>query len=595
VEVNVIINVMGAFASLQQAHPELAAALKDCRRAFRSVALFSGVVNVLMLAGPLYMLQVYDRVLASRSVPTLVALSLFLVVTYAFQGGLEVIRQRLTVRIASLLDRRLDVSVHDAIIRLSNRGCGAADAHQPVRDLDQIRAFLTGPGPIAIVDLPWMPIFLAICFLIHPWLGVVALAGAIILLGLTLLTQQRSRAPTSAMTQGAGARAAASELTRRSSETIAGMGMAATLARRWQQVNDRYLAASALASDVAGSYASVSRAMRMLLQSAMLGAGAYLVIGQELSAGAMFAASVMMGRALAPIDVVIANWRALAGARQSLLRLSSTLQKLPVRRTRTDLPRPARGLDVEHVIVAAPNSDTAIVANVHFTLVAGEAVAIVGPSGSGKTSLARSLIGVWPLARGEIRLDGATLDQWDEEALGRHVGYVGQTIEFFDGTIAENIARMSPAPDADVVLAAGRAARAHDMILRLPGGYDGRIGENATVLSGGQRQRIALARALYGDPFLVVLDEPNANLDSEGETALENVVRELKARGAIVVIISHRPAVLEQCDKVLVLGNGAQQFFGPRDAIMRKPARLPRSAVAGNVALLHEPSATVGS
>jgi ATP-binding cassette subfamily C protein len=319
------------------------------------------------------------------------------------------------------------------------------------------------------------------------------------------------------------------------------------------------------------------------------------VIGQELSAGAMFAASVMMGRALAPIDVVIANWRALAGARQSLSRLSSALQKLPVRRTRTDLPRPARGLDVEHVIVAAPNSDTAIVANVHFTLVAGEAVAIVGPSGSGKTSLARSLIGVWPLARGEIRLDGATLDQWDEEALGLHVGYVGQTIEFFDGTIAENIARMSLAPDADVVLAAGRAARAHDMILRLPGGYDGRIGENATVLSGGQRQRIALARALYGDPFLVVLDEPNANLDSEGETALENVVRELKARGAIVVIISHRPAVLEQCDKVLVLGNGAQQFFGPRDAIMRKPARLPRSAVAGNVALLHEPSATVGS
>jgi PrtD family type I secretion system ABC transporter len=589
------VNVIGAFASLQRAHPELAAALKDCRRAFRSVALFSGVVNLLMLAGPLYMLQVYDRVLASRSVPTLVALSALLIVTYAFQGGLEVIRQRLTVRIASLLDRRLDVTVHDAIIRLANRNGSAADAHQPMRDLDQIRAFLTGPGPIAIVDLPWMPVFLAICFLIHLWLGMVALAGAVILMTLTLLTQQRSRVPTSAMAQSAGARAAASELTRRSSETIAGLGMAGTIARRWQQVNDRYLAASALASDVAGSYASVSRAMRMLLQSAMLGAGAYLVIEQELSAGAMFASSVMMGRALAPIDVVIANWRALAGARQSLSRLSSALQKLPVRRTRTDLPRPARGLAVEHVTVVAPNSDTAIVANVHFALVAGEAVAIVGPSGSGKTSLARSLIGVWPLARGEIRLDGATLDQWDEEALGRHVGYVGQTIEFFDGTIAENIARMSLAPDADAVLAAGRAARAHDMILRLRGGYDGRIGENATVLSGGQRQRIALARALYGDPFLVVLDEPNANLDSEGETALENVVRELKARGAIVMIISHRPAVLEQCDKVLVLGNGAQQFFGPRDAIMRKPARLPRSAAAGNVALLHEPSATIGS
>ena len=450
--------MIGVFAPLRQTHPDLAAALKECRRAFLSVALFSGVVNMLMLAGPLYMLQVYDRVLSSRSVPTLVALSVFLVVAYGFQGGLEVVRSRLAVRIASLLDLRLDIFVHDAVIRLANRNASAAEAHQPVHDLDQIRAFLTGPGPIAIIDLPWMPIFLAICFLIHPWLGAMALAGAIILMILTILTQRRSRAPTLAMTQSAGARAAASELTRRSSETIAGMGMARTLAQRWQQVNDRYLAASALASDVAGSYGSVSRAMRLLLQSAMLGMGAYLVIRQELSAGAMFAASVMMGRALAPIDVVIANWRSLAGARQSLQRLSGTLRQLPARRTRTDLPKPVRGLDVEHVAVAAPNGDTAIVANVHFGLVAGEAAAIVGPSGAGKTSLVRSLIGVWPPARGQIRLDGAALDQWDEEALGRHVGYVGQNIEFFDGTIAENIARMSLAPDADAVLAAGRAA-----------------------------------------------------------------------------------------------------------------------------------------
>ena len=578
------------FAPLRQVHPDLAAALKECRRAFLSVALFSGVVNMLMLAGPLYMLQVYDRVLSSRSVPTLVALSVFLVVVYGFQGGLEVVRSRLAVRIASLLDLRLDICVHDAVIRLANRNCSAAEAHQPVHDLDQIRAFLTGPGPIAIIDLPWMPIFLAICFLIHPWLGAMALSGAIILMILTILTQRRSRALTLAMTQSAGARAAAGELARRSSETIAGMGMARTLARRWQQVNDRYLAASALASDVAGSYGSVSRAIRLLLQSAMLGMGAYLVIRQELSAGAMFAASVMMGRAMSPIDVVIANWRSLAGARQSLQRLSGTLRQLPARRTRTDLPKPARALDVEHVAVAAPNGDTAIVTNVHFGLVAGEAVAIVGPSGAGKTSLVRSLIGVWPPARGQIRLDGAALDQWDEEALGRHVGYVGQNIEFFDGTIAENIARMSLAPDTDAVLAAGRTAGAHDMILRLPRGYDSRIGEAATVLSAGQRQRIALARALYGDPFLVVLDEPNANLDGEGEVALQNALRGLKARGAIVVIISHRPTVLEQCDKVLVLGNGAQQAFGPHDAIVRKPpVRLPRAAVAGNVARLYEP------
>jgi PrtD family type I secretion system ABC transporter len=590
------INVVGVFAPLRQNHPELAAALKQCRRAFVSVALFSGVVNMLMLAGPLYMLQVYDRVLASRSVPTLAALSVFLVIAYGFQGGLEVVRSRIAVRIASLLDLRLDMSVHDAVIRLTNRGCSASEAHQPVRDLDQIRTFLTGPAPIAIIDLPWMPIFLAICFLIHPWLGAMALAGAVILVILTILTERRSRVPTLAMTQSAGARAVASELTRRNSETIAGMGMARTLAQRWQQVNDRYLAALALTSDLTGSYGSVARTMRLLMQSAMLGLGAYLVIRQELSAGAMFAASVMMGRALAPIDIVIANWRSLAGARQSLLRLAGALRQLPVRRTRTDLPKPVRGLNVEHVAVAAPNSNTAIVANVHFGLLAGEAAAIVGPSGVGKTSLVRSLIGVWPPARGEIRLDGAALDQWDEEALGRHLGYVGQNIEFFDGTIAENIARMSLAPDADAVLAAGRAAGAHEMILRLPGGYDSRIGEAATVLSAGQRQRLALARALYGDPFLVVLDEPNANLDSEGEVALQNVLRGLKARGAIVVIISHRPAVLEQCDKILILGNGAQQAFGPRDAILRNaPVRVPRPMVSGNVALLHEPTEAFGS
>src|SRR5262245_43864579 len=444
------VDVIGAFAFSRQTHPDLAAALAECRHAFLSVALFSGVVNLLMLAGPLYLLQVYDRVLSSRSVPTLVALSGFLVVAYGFQGGLEVVRSRLAVRIAALLDLRLDGRVHDAVIRLANRSRGTAEAQQPLRDLDQIRAFLTGPAPIALLDLPWLPVFLVICWLIHPWLGMLALAGAIVLVMLTILTERRSRAPMLALMQSTGARSAAGELTRRNSETTAGMGMARALAQRWQQLNDRYLAASAVVSDVTGSYGSVARVMRLLLQSAMLGLGAYLVIRQELSAGAMFASSVMMGRALAPIDVVIANWRSLAGARQSLQRLSAALRQLPARRSRTDLPKPVRGLDVEHVAVAAPDSGTTIVAGVHFSLVAGEALAIVGPSGAGKTSLARSLIGVWPPARGEIRLDGAALDQWDEEALGRHVGYVGQAIEFFDGTIAENIARMNllPSPRA---------------------------------------------------------------------------------------------------------------------------------------------------
>jgi ATP-binding cassette subfamily C protein len=563
---------------------------------FLSVALFSAMVNLLMLAGPLYMLQIYDRVLSSHSVPTLVALSIFLIIAYSFQAGFDVIRSRLTVRIASLLDVRLGGLLFDAVIRLANRNCSAAEAHQPLRDLDQIRTFLTSPAPIAIVDLPWMPVFLAICFMIHPLLGATGVAGATILTILTILTERRSRAATSAIAQSMGARTSASEIVRRGSETIAAMGMAQTLGARWQKTNNRYLAASSLVSDVVGAYGGISRAIRLLLQSSMLGVGAYLVTQQELNPGAMFAASLMMGRALAPIDVVIANWRSLAGTRQSLSHLSVVLRLFPLRRGGTDLPGPTRSLDVENIVVAAPNKGAAIVANVHFGLAAGETLAVVGPSGTGKSSLVRTLIGVWAPARGQIRLDGAALDQWGDETLGRHVGYVAQTVEFFDGTVGENIARMSLAPNSEAVLEAGRAAGAHDMILRLPGGYDCRIGDAATVLSAGQRQRIALARALYGNPFLVVLDEPNANLDNEGEVALQTALRGLKARGAIAIIISHRPAVLEQCDKVLVLSNGAQQAFGPRDSIIRQsPARSPRPSTVSNVALLHEAKVDVGS
>jgi PrtD family type I secretion system ABC transporter len=535
-------------------------------------------------------------VLASRSVPTLIALSLFLVLVYAFQGALDVLRSRLVVRIASMLDFRLERSVYDLVIRLANKSRSATEAHQPVRDLDQIRTFLTGPGPTAIVDLPWAPIFLAICFLIHPWLGLVALGGAFVLFVLTILTERSSRKPVRAMAERAGARSAAVELTRRSSETVVAMGMANALAKRWQQLNDHYQTASTRASDVAGSFGSASRVLRMLLQSAMLGIGAYLVIRQELSGGAMIAAAIMMGRALAPIEIAIANWRSLTGAQQSLQRLSRTLRQLPVLRARTDLPKPVDRLDVEQLSVVAPGANASIISDVQFGLVAGEALAIVGPSAVGKTSLVRTLIGIWAPARGKIRLDGAALEQWDADALGRHVGYVAQNVEFFDGTIAENIARMSLSPDADAVLAAGRAAGAHDMILRLPGGYDCPIGDAATVLSAGQRQRIALARALYGDPFLVVLDEPNANLDGEGEIALQKALAQIKARGAIVVIISHRPSALEQCDKILILRNGSQQAFGPRDVILRKaPARDSRPAVAGNLALVRQTNEEVGS
>lgn len=590
------INVIGAPSSSDRTHPELTEVLGECRRAFLSVALFSGMVNLLMLAGPLYMLQVYDRVLTSRSISTLVALSVLLIFAYSFQAGFEVLRSRLTVRIASLFDLRLGALLYEAVIKLANRNQTSAEVHQPLRDVDQIRTFLTGTAPIAIVDLPWVPIFLAVCFLIHPVLGMTALLGAAVLTSLTLLTQRLTRAATLAVAQSSGARATASEAVRRGSETIAAMGMSQALAQRWRRTNNRYLAASTLVSDVVGSYGGISKVIRLMLQSVMLGVGSYLVIQEEMNAGAMFAASLMMGRALAPIDIVITNWRSLAGARQSLARLSDALRQLPLPQPHTDLPSPTRSLEVEDVAVAAPNKDAAIVANIRFGLAAGEALAVIGPSGSGKSSLVRTLIGVWPAARGEIRLDGAAFDQWGEAALGQHIGYVSQQVEFFDGTIAANIARMSLAPDSEAVLAAGRAAGAHDMILRLPGGYDCRIGEAGTVLSGGQRQRIALARALYRNPFLLVLDEPNANLDSEGERALQSALREIKARGAIAIIVSHRPAVLEQCDKVLVLSNGAQQAFGPRDAIIRRTVeRTQLPPVPTNVALLHETKVEVGS
>jgi ATP-binding cassette, subfamily C, type I secretion system permease/ATPase len=565
-------------------HPDLAEALRDCRRAFASVALFSGVVNLLMLAGPLYMLQVYDRVLNSRSVPTLIALSLLLVSAYAFQGALDLIRSRVVVRSAALLDQRLALAVHGAVIRLAIALPQRAEGPQPVRDLDQIRAFLTGAGPIAIVDLPWVPAFLLICFLIHPWLGVAATAGGVLLFTMTLLTERASRDPARVAAREAGTRSIMVEANRRSSETIVAMGMAGALAQRWSKINNRYITANARLSDVAGSFGSVSKVLRLLLQSMMLGLGAYLVIRQELTAGAMIAASIMMGRALAPIETAIANWRAFVAARQSIGRLSEALARTASKRDATTLPRPARSLDVEQVTVVAPGGTTPIVAGVRFGLKAGEALGIIGPSGAGKSSLVRTLVGVWRPAKGSVRLDGAALEHWDPELLGRHVGFVSQTVELFDGTITENIARMSVAPDHDAVLRAARAAGAHDMILRLASGYDTGIGESGTMLSGGQRQRIALARALHGDPFLVVLDEPNSNLDNEGDAALHQAILGLKSRGAIVVLIAHRPSALAVCDRILLLANGGQQDFGPRDEILRKIVRRPPPPVTAAAA-----------
>jgi ATP-binding cassette subfamily C protein len=491
-----------------------------------------------------------------------------------------------------LLDGKLATTIHQVVVRLANQG-RSSESSLPVRDLDQIRSFLTSPGPIAVVDLPWMPVFLALCFLIHPWLGLLACAGAVILFALTLLTERASRQPTRAVMQQAAQRSALVEASRRNSESAIAMGMTGTLATRWASANQQHSRATQRLSDVVGSHSVSSRVVRLMMQSAIYGLGSYLVIQNELTAGAMIAASIMMGRALAPIEIAIANWRGFVGARQSVSRLSELLARYSAKQDLTRLPPPQVSLDVENLIVAPPNTQKVVVSDVKFRIEAGDALGIIGPSGAGKTSLVRTIVGIWQAARGTVRLDGAALENWDVEELGRHIGFVSQYVDLFDGTVAENIARMQSEPDPQAVLEAAKLAGAHEMILRLPDGYDTRIGDAGAVLSGGQRQRVALARALYGRPFLVALDEPNSNLDNEGEQALQSAIRALKSRGAIVVLVAHRPSALAECDKVLLLNGGKQQMFGPRDEVLRqvfaRPAPVQPAAAqgAGNLKVVH--------
>ena len=545
-------------------------ALRDARRSLAGAAVLSAAVNMLMLAGPLYMLQVYDRVLTSRSVPTLAALTIVLVGAYVFQAFLDAIRSRIIARSAALIDVRLRKLAHRAVLQFGGHTNTPPGAHQPVRELDNIRAFMTATGPIAIMDLPWIPVFLVLCFLIHPVLGFLSLAGAGILLVIAIVSERATREPARQVAGQSATRAAALEAGRRSSEVVAAMGMTGALSERWASVDERFLMASQRAADIVSKYSSISKGARLLLQSAILGAGAYLVIGQELTAGSMIAASIMMGRALAPVETAVANWRTFVTARQSIGRLSKSLSSGNSEPCDTDLPAPERQLSVVQAAVSAPGRQSVLVSGISFELGSGDALGIIGPSGAGKTSLLRALVGVWKPAKGFIRLDGATLDQWDPEKLGSFIGYVPQDSGLFDGTISENIARMDGRPDSSLVLAAAKNAGAHEMILRMPAGYDTRIGETGLALSAGQRQRVALARALYRDPFLIALDEPAANLDQEGELALQRAIRAAKARGAIVILIAHRPSALAECNKVLVLTNGLQQAFGSRDEILPK-------------------------
>ena len=553
------------------------------------------MINVLYLTGSFYMLEVYDRVLPSRSVPTLVGLSVLALGLYGFQGVLDLLRSRVLVRIGRSLDESLSARVYQTIARLALATRSAGDGLLPLRDLDQVRSFLSGSGPLALLDLPWMPFYLGICYVFHVWIGVAATVGAVVLIAITLLTEIYTREPTRTAVGLAARRNALAEASRRNAEALQAMGMGPQLSGIWGEVNGKYQDSQQRASDVAGGFAATSKVCRMALQSAVLGVGGYLVIYQEATAGIIIAGSILSARALAPVDLAIANWRGFVAFRQSWRRLRELLAKIPQERDQMALPKPMTSYVVDAVSVVPPGDKRLVVQDIAFRLEKGNGLGIIGPSASGKSCLARALVGVWPPARGTIRLDGATLDQWPPALLGRNVGYLPQDVELMAGTVAQNIARLAPKPDPDKVIAAAKAAGVHDLILKLPDGYKSQIGESGAVLSAGQRQRIALARALYGDPFLVVLDEPNSNLDSEGEEALTQSILGVRARGGIVVIIAHRPSAIAGVDLLLVMAQGRAQMVGPKEEVLAKLLRRPAvSPPAEGLRVVSEPIAGKG-
>lgn len=560
--------------------PLAAAVVSPLRPAIVGIALISGIVNLLALTAPLFMLQVYDRVLSSRSVSTLVGLAVLAAGLYAFQALLDIIRSRVLLRIGEDFDYRLSARVHAAIVRLPLATRMPGDGLQPLRDLDNVRSFLSSPGPTVFFDLPWMPLYLGICFVFHFWIGMVALAGAIVLVALTVLTDALSRGPTQETITHGMARNALMEAGRRNAEVVRAMGLGGRIAARWQEANDQYLKSNRRTGDIAGTLGGIAKALRIMLQSAILGIGAWLVIQQQVSGGVMIASSVMMGRALAPVDLAIGSWKGFLMARQSWARLKDVFGLMPEEGQVTALPKPETDFRVEGVSIVPPGETVPTVSNVSFTVPAGSALGIIGASGCGKSTLARALVGAWTPARGTVRIDGASFDQWDPEVIGSHIGYLPQGVELFDGTIAENISRFENDPDPEAIIAAAKAAGAHELIVGFNKGYDTRIGESGSALSAGQRQRVGLARALYGDPFLIVLDEPNANLDAQGEAALVAAIAKVRERKGIAIVIAHRPSALGVVDLVLAMDNGRVKAFGPRDEVLSKVLKAPNGAAA---------------
>jgi PrtD family type I secretion system ABC transporter len=555
------------------ARGELDAALARCRSAFFAIAGFSAILNILALTGSLFMMEVYDRVLPSRSVPTLIGLLVLALTLYVFQGFLDALRGRLLVRIGLRLDQAMSDRLYATVMRLPIQAPKRGESIQPLRDLDTVRAYLSGAGPTVFFDLPWVPFYLAVCFAFHFWIGVTVLVGALVLVSLTLVSELLARRSALDANRVGNQRARLAETSRRNAEALTALGMVRSISRRWQSLNRSFLSGQAESSDLAAGLGAMGRSFRMMLQSGVLAVGAYLVINQQATAGVIIASSILSARALAPVDLAISHWRSFVGARQARERLHKLLVLLPELRMPTSLPKPQRALTVDNVSAAPPDVQRAVVHEVSFILKAGNGLGVIGPSASGKSSLARVLVGLWTPARGAVRLDGATLDQWVPDELGRHVGYLPQDVELIEGTVAQNISRFDPNATSEAIIAAAKAAGVHELVLSLPQGYDMEIGEQGSALSAGQQQRVALARALYGDPFLVVLDEPNSNLDVEGDEALTQAILGARARGAIVVVVAHRPSALSGVDHVLALNGGRQQAFGPKEEVLAKVLR----------------------
>ncbi|OSI63060.1 type I secretion system permease/ATPase [Bradyrhizobium canariense] len=544
--------------------------LQSCRGYFVTAAIFSLAINLLYLAGPLYMLQVYDRVIASASEITLLMLTIALLMALLALAGLDAVRARVLTRASIRLDQTIAARVMTAII---HRSAGAGGARsQLLRDFDTFRQFVTGMGIHAIFDLPWAPIYIAVIFVLHPFLGAFALGCSILLILMALFNEWRVKLPLTEAGEAASRSYSFTEMSLRNTEVVRAMGMTEGLLRRWARDRTRMLERQVSASDRAATMQSIIRFLRLAMQSMILGLGAYLVIERLATVGAMFAASILLGRALQPVEQIVGSWRNLVSARGAFLRIRELLKADPQREVGLTLPRPQGRLSVEGLSYVPPFGSKPILRGVSFAIEPGEVLGIIGPSGAGKSTLSRHLVGVLAPCAGAVRLDGADVSSWIKTSLGQHIGYLPQDIELFADTVAVNISRFQEGEDREVILAA-RMADVHEMILRLPDGYDTQVGEGGAILSGGYRQRIGLARAIFANPSLLVLDEPSSNLDAEGDAALADCILQLKKRGTTVVIISHRPATIGVADKILVLREGVVEMFGPRAEIL---ARLTR-------------------